>query len=226
MKKLIIVAALAVACVLTAAPRASAQSAFFQYGNVPVGGLTVMPGQSFTLQLNIVFNSGGSIQNLGGVSYWIFQSAGTGFPLTLTNRDFTGSIFNAAQSNVSYPQILDPINRNSNGTTTNTDLGALYDLMNAPQPSGTYFIANLTFMVGNGATPGSYTISNTTQSTPGVGGRFSVITDDEGDTFNINASPFTFTVVQSRAPSLSSVSASFPRAPQHIAVAALRRRNT
>jgi hypothetical protein len=93
-----------------------------------------------------------------------------------------------------FPQSLTPINRNPDGTFTQTDLGALFGSGQSAQASGTYFVANLTFQL-SGAAAGSYTIANTTQATPGVGGRFSVITDNDGDTFAIASSPLTFTVV-------------------------------
>ncbi len=192
MKKLLMIAAIAVATVITGAPRASAQSANFSYAGIPAG--PIVPGGSFTVDVFINFTSGGAINNLGGFSYWMWQSAGAGFPFAITNRDVTNppagftSIFTDLQSGLTYPQIMDPINRNPNGTTNGTDLGALYNISLAPQPSGTYFVAHLTFSVGAGTLP--YTIGNTTQATPGVGGRFSVITDSEGDTFPIAFSPF------------------------------------
>jgi hypothetical protein len=195
MKKLLIAAALAVVCAVTTAPKASAQSAFFSWGNVPPTGLEVTPGSTFTLQLNITFQSGGSVMDLAGISYWLWQSSGAGNPLTITNRNATGSNFSDLQSsNLQYPQILDPINRNPNGTTTSTDLGGLYSTA-TPPGDGTYFVANITFSVDAAAAFGSYTISNTTATTPNVGGRISVVTDSNGNTFQIAASPLTFTVV-------------------------------
>jgi hypothetical protein len=198
MKKLFVIAAIAAATVLTGAPRASAQSASFSYVGVPVDPM--LPGGSFTVEVFINFTSGGNIDNLGGFSYWMWQSAGTGFPVAIINRDVTNppfgfqSIFTDLQSGLAYPQIMDPINRNPNGTTNSTDLGALYNLNLSPQPSGTYWVARLTFSVGAFIGP-SYTIGNTTQATPGVGGRFSVITDSDGDTFPIAFSPFSIAVI-------------------------------
>jgi hypothetical protein len=194
MKKLILVAAVAAACVLTAAPRASAQSASFSYTGVPTSPLQL--GSSFTVSVFINFTSGGNINNLAGFSYWMWQSAGTGFPFAITNRDVTGSIFTDLQSNLTYPQIMDPINRNPNGTQTSTDLGALFNASSgSPQPSGQYFVARLTFSVAAAGPTGTFSISNTTAATPNVGGRRSVITNDQGDTFAIASSPFQVTVV-------------------------------
>ena len=88
--------------------------------------------------------------------------------------------------------MLDPINRNPNGTQVNTDLGGLAA---DPLPSGTYFIANFMFFVGANALPGNYTIGNTTSNVPMVGGRISVIADQNGNTFNMAASNFDITVI-------------------------------
>jgi hypothetical protein len=195
MKKLILVAAVAAAFVITGAPRASAQSAFFTFTGVPT---SVTPGSSFTIGLNVTFQSGGNINNLAGFSYWMWQSAGTTspFPFALTARNVAGSLFTDLQSGAMFPQPMTPINRNMDGTTNQTDLGALFNSNGgSPQPSGTYFVANLTFSVAANAVNGAYTIANTTQATPNVGGRFSVITDNDGDTFGIAASPFNITVV-------------------------------
>jgi hypothetical protein len=193
MKKLILVAAVAAAFVLTGAPRATAQTAFFSYTGVPT---SVTPGSSFTIGVNITFTTGGNINNLAGFSYWMWQSAGTGTPFAITNRNVTGSIFTDLQSSgLQYPQLMTPINRNPDGSTNGTDLGALFAGSSTPQPNGTYFVANLTFSVAAGAANGAYTIANTTQATPGVGGRFSVITDNDGDTFAISSSPFNISVV-------------------------------
>ncbi len=88
--------------------------------------------------------------------------------------------------------MLDPISCNPNGTQTGTDLGGLTVV---PQPSGTYPFANVTFMVAANAVPGSYVLRNTTSTTPGVGGRISIINDSEGDTFPIAASPLNVAIM-------------------------------
>jgi hypothetical protein len=183
----------ALTSVIVAAPAADAQSAFFSYSGFPSSAIT--PGSSFTVNVNITFTGGGNISNLAGFSYWMWQSAGSGNPFAITNRNVTGSIFTDLQSgSLQYPQQMTPINRNPDGTTNQTDLGALFGNGQSAQGSGTYFVASLTFSVSN-AFMGSYTISNTTSATPGVGGRFSVITDSDGDTFPIAASPFTISVI-------------------------------
>ena len=194
MKKFLIAAAIVLSCALTAVPRVSAQSAMFTYTGVPAGPLA--PGATFTIGLNVVFVSGGSISDLSGFSYWWSQStpAGAPFAFNITNRTAIAP-WTDVQSGVTYPQILDPINRNSNGTTTGTDLGALIAIGTPGMPSGTYNIATLTFQVIAGAAPGVYTLRNTTNTTPGVGGRISIINDSNGNTFPIAASPFNITII-------------------------------
>lgn len=191
MKKLLILSAIAFAYIVSAVPQVSAQTASFTYTNVPVN---VAAGSSFTIGINVVFTSGGTVANLRGLSYWMFQSnPASGFPFTITNRDVTGSSFNILQSpGLTYPQKLDPINRNSDGSTTNTDLGAVASSNFA---NGTYLVANLTFAVAANATLGSYTISNTTATTPNVGSRVSNVFDSNGNAKAITSSPFTFTVI-------------------------------
>ena len=199
MKKFLIAAAIVLSCALTVVPRVSAQSAMFIYSGVPVGALT--PGSSFTIGVSLNVTTGGTVGDLSGLSYWWAQQSPVGgpfpapnSPFAITNRVVTG-VFTDLQSGLVYPQIMDPINRNPNGTFTSTDLGALITIGLAGLPSGTYPIANLTFSVAANAAPGVYTLRNTTSTTPGVGGRVSVWNDSEGDTAAIAASPFNITVI-------------------------------
>ncbi len=192
MKKLLIISAIAFAYIVSAVPPAFAQTASFTYTNLPVN---VAAGGTFTIGISVVFTPGGTVANLRGLSYWMFQSnPASGFPFTITNRDATGSSFNILQSpGLTYPQKLDPINRNSDGSTSNTDLGAVASSNFA---NGTFFVANLTFAVAANATLGSYTISNTTVATPGASpGRISRVFDSSGNAKDITSSPFTFTVI-------------------------------
>jgi hypothetical protein len=176
-------------CVLFGVSPAPGQTASFTYSGVPVGA--VASGSSFTININLVFTAGGSIMDLNGLSYWMAQQGGTAFPFTITNRTTTGLFAELQSSGLTYPQTIDPISRNANGTFTSTDFGALS--VN-PQPNGTYPIASLTFSVGNAAA-GNYVIGNTTSLTPGVGGRSSIVNDSEGDTFAIASSTFSVAVV-------------------------------
>jgi hypothetical protein len=183
-KKSLLIAAIALACAV-ATPRVSAQSAMFTYTGVPAG--PVAPGSSFTIGINVVITTGGNLGNIQGLSYWLYQaSPGGPFPFAITNRDLTGSLFSVG-GNLVYPLRLDPIVLGDLGQILPTGLPGL--------PSGTYFLANLTFSVASDSVPGSYTIRNTTNTTPGVGGRISVFNDDQGDTAPIAASPFTISVV-------------------------------
>jgi hypothetical protein len=197
MKKLPLVTAFALACAV-ATPRLSAQSANFIYTGIP--GAPLSPGSTFTVHVSLVVVTGGTVGNFAGLSYWFAQlsPAGSPFVLQLNSRN-TGvfgqpgaSLFTDLQSpGLVTPQVIDPINRNPNGTQTSTDLGALIGAGLPGQPSGTYFIADLTFQVLASAVPGIYTFGNTTNTTPGVGGRISVWNDDEGDTAPIANSSFT-----------------------------------
>jgi len=166
----------------------------FIYSGVPVA--PVLPGASFTVGLSLQVVTGGVIQDVRGLSFWMAQSSpGSPFAFQITNRSAPGSFFIDVFPPTPFPQVMDPINRNPNGTQTGTDLGGIIPIGLPGLPSGTYFIADLTFMVLPSAVPGSYTLRNTTSTIPGVGGRISVFNDSEGDTFPIAASPFTVTVV-------------------------------
>ncbi len=190
MKKLLLVFSLAIAGLLPAA-RLSAQSANLVYGGVPTGPL--MPGSSFTVAVSLAFTAGGTINNVQGLSLWLAQrSPSSPFPFSITNRDGTGSVF-AGSNLLAYPQVLNPINTNASGVSQqNTDLGGL---ATNSLPSGTYFLANFTFAISGNVTPGSYTLGNTTSTVPGVGGRISVINNNNGDTFLIAPSNFTVAIV-------------------------------
>ncbi len=218
MKKLLAIVAITLACAITGAPRASAQTASFTYQGVPTGA--VNRGATFTISISLVFTSGGTISNLNGLSYWLAQnSPNSPFIFSIINRSIgtdpaqpggTGSRFRDLQS-TNYqlgitadpsdpfdpnarPQVLDRINRSThpNPDRQLSDLGALSA---SPQVSGTYFIADITFQVSSTAAAGTYTLGNTTSATPGVGGRISVINASNGNTFPIASSPFNITVV-------------------------------
>ena len=185
MNRLLIVAAIVLACALTNVPRASAQSAMFTYTGVPAG--PVSPGSSFTIGINIVFTSGGTFGDLAGMSYWMAQQSPlSGFPFSITGHTFTGPFGGPPPV---LPQFLDPISRPALG------VGGFGGGPVFPLPSGTYPIADLTFMVAANAVPGSYVLGNSTAGIPGVGGRISVINDSQGDTFAIAASPFNVAIV-------------------------------
>jgi len=193
-KKLLVISALALAGVVTAVSHVSAQSAFFTYTGLPT--TSVVAGSSFTVSVFLHFNSGGSMSNVQGLSYWMaHQNSSFAYPFSITLRDTANSVFNnRLSSSLAYPQIMDPVNRNPDGSTAFTDLGAL---SNGALPTGVYFIANITFNVASNAAPGTYAIGNATSATQNVGGRVSVVNDTSGfNTFPIAASPFNVTVAR------------------------------
>ena len=134
--------------------------------------MTYVAGSSFTFDITLDFTSGGAIANLNGLSYWMNQNtpAGAPFVFAITLRDATGSLFTDLQTpGITYPQNMTPFNT--------SDLGAL---STDPHPTGAYFIAHITMSISGSAAAGVYTIGNTTVTTPGVGGRISVMNDDQG----------------------------------------------
>ena len=75
MKKLLLVAALALTCAGLASPRANAQNAFFTFA--PVGSLSVTQGGTFQFTINLTVSglSGGAptqpgAQHLQGLTYF------------------------------------------------------------------------------------------------------------------------------------------------------------
>ena len=170
-----------------------AQSASFIYndgsGTPDAGSYTA--GSSFSFSINLDFTAGGNINNLEGLSYWMQQNEGSPFPFSITLRDPSGSPFSDLQSPaLSYPQVLDPISRNSDGTTMFTDLGGLLPAGQAALGDGTYLVANLTFSIDPSAAPGVYHIQNVVS-----GGRTSFIFNSNGDGFRIPGAEYTVTVV-------------------------------
>ena len=166
----------------------------FTYTGVPAG--PVNPGSSFTIGINLVFVSGGGIPmcrvtRCGWRSGVPRADSRSRLPIWTTPAACSSTrarrFLNFCRCWTQSTDILaSPPNQD------NTDLGAL---ALAPLPSGTYFLANLTFAVAANALPGNYTIGNTTSIVPNVGGRISVINDNNGNTSHIAASNFDITVV-------------------------------
>jgi len=186
MKKYLLAAVATFLCSFAAASSSSAQSALFIYNDgsgTPNAG-TYTAGTSFSFTINIAFTPGGNISNLEGLSYWFQQTtpAGAPFNFAITLRDVTGSPFTDLQSNLTYPQNLNPSNPK--------DLGALLPTGQSPLGVGTYLVATLTISIDPSAASGVYTISNTFS-----GGKTSVITDSAGHTFAIPEADYTITVV-------------------------------
>ena len=182
MKKLLLVAALALTCAGIAAPRANAQSAQFQF--TPSNFSDVTAGSQITFRIDLIFTAGGNFSGVEGLTYFLQQNnPANGYPFTIVGRDTTGSQFSdLLQSNAQVfangPQ-LNPSNDRDLGALTES--GALGD--------GTYFIANITLQVANNAVAGTYTIQSTT-----TGGQASVINNSNGDTFPIQPGSFTVAV--------------------------------
>ncbi|MDQ6765776.1 MAG: PEP-CTERM sorting domain-containing protein [Verrucomicrobiota bacterium] len=181
MKKLLLIAAIALTGAFTGTPPVSAQSASFTYTGVPAN---VTPGSSFTFDITLNFTSG-ALVNARALSYWLYQvsPASAPFPFAVTLRDATGSPFSMVSA-LTYPQNLAPITPGDfGGSSVN------------PLPSGSYFIAHITLSIAANAPAGLYTIGNTTAATPNVGGRISVIGDSAGNTAQIAPSNFSLRVV-------------------------------
>ncbi|MDQ6765778.1 MAG: hypothetical protein M3Z22_06730, partial [Verrucomicrobiota bacterium] len=70
MKKLLLIAAIALTGAFAGTPQVSAQSASFTYTGVPAN---VTPGSCFTFYITLNFTSGGTITNVRGLSYWLYQ---------------------------------------------------------------------------------------------------------------------------------------------------------
>src|ERR1700682_2856027 len=100
LKRLLLIAAIALICPLTGTPRASAQSAQFSYSNFSGVGMTYVAGSSFAFDITLNFTSGGAIANVNGLSYWMNQNtpAGAPFVFAITLRDATGSFFTDLQT--------------------------------------------------------------------------------------------------------------------------------
>ena len=195
MKKLLLVAALALTCVSIAAPRANAQSAQFTF--TPTTFSDVTAGSQITFRIDLIFTAGGNFSGVEGLTYFLQQNnPANGYPFTIVGRDTTGSQFSdLLQSNAQVfangPQ-LNPSN--------DRDLGALTET--GPLGDGTYFIANITLQVANNALAGNYTIQSTT-----TGGQTSVINNSNGDTFPIQPGSLTVAVPEPSTYALLAVGA-------------------
>ncbi|MGI9087773.1 MAG: PEP-CTERM sorting domain-containing protein [Chthoniobacterales bacterium] len=179
MKKLILIAALAFLSATATTPRASAQSAQFVFS--PTNFPSAAPGSTITFSINLVFMSGGTINDIIGLTYYLQQNGAAPFVFSLTSRDLTGSSFTDPNTTtLTANQPLNPANAQ--------DLGASDG--SAGLPSSTYFIANVTLSIAANAPAGTYTIQSGT-----TGSKTSLISNSNGDTFPIQANSLTVTVV-------------------------------
>src|SRR6266513_1867495 len=121
-RKLLGTAALAIIFACAGASATQAQTALFIYNDgsgAPDAG-TYRPGDTFTFNISLAFTTGGTIQNLDGLSYWFQQTNPSiaPFPFSITLRNVSGSMFTELQTGgLTYPQTLNPSNAK--------DLGAL-----------------------------------------------------------------------------------------------------
>ena len=199
MKKLLLVAALALTSASIAAPRANAQTAEFQF--TPTTFSDVTAGSQITFRIDLIFTAGGSFSGgVEGLTYFLQQNnPANGFPFTIVGRDTTGSQFSdLLQSNAAVTSSTNSDNRLD--PSNNRDLGALTET--GPLGSGTYFIANITLQVANNALAGNYTIQSTT-----TGGQASIINNSNGDTFPIQPGSLTVAVPEPSTYALLAVGA-------------------
>lgn len=200
MKKLLLVAALALTCAGIAAPRANAQSAQFVFTPLNFNPNMVAPGQSIQFSINIVVTVGGNVQDIQGLTIFLQQIGGSTFPFSITGRqnDTTAPTPGGTGGAPQDSPFLDEISTNSQLLSTTggnniidangneRDIGALAD---APLGSGNYFVANITLSVAANAAPGAYTIQSVTS-----GGRTGVFNDSEGDTFPVQPGSLTIMI--------------------------------
>ena len=183
-----VLAAMMALGLLAVSPMSWGQTALFSYndGNGTPNAGTYLHGDSFTFSISLTFASGGNINNLDGVTYWLQQqSPGSPFIASITLRDVTGSAFSELQTpGLTYPQNLNPSNAN--------DLGAAIPGNQSPLGTGgPYLVANITIKISDSA-PGTGTFVLSQTLTPG---KTSVIADSDGDTFAIPEADYTITMV-------------------------------
>jgi hypothetical protein len=117
--------------------------------------VTVNPGQSFTVTLNVVSTS----EKLTGVDYYFQLSGAAAGKMSITQRNESTSLFND-------PLLLDssitgPINKQF-------DLGATINNVSNALSAGSYLLAQYTISVDAGLAPGTYTLSTWDPSGSGV----------------------------------------------------------
>jgi len=184
MRKSFIIAILAVASGCHFALEARAQSASFSY--VPLSSGPLLPGNTFDVTVNLIFTSGGAINNVNALSFWFWQSSPAGsLPFSVIGQNVAGTLLPPAGS-PPFPLSIAPISSSGLGGGAPIGVGL---------PSGTYFLGTYTLSISLIALPGTYTLGNTTPATPGVGGRISTLVDTDGDTMLIADSRFNVSIV-------------------------------
>src|SRR5918998_541889 len=88
MKKLLLVAALALTCAGMAAPRANAQSAMFQFTPLNFDpAVAQAPGSTIQFSINLIVTVGGNVADIQGLTFFLQQIGGSTFPFSITGRD-------------------------------------------------------------------------------------------------------------------------------------------
>jgi hypothetical protein len=145
--------------------------------------ITVNPGQSFTVTLNVTSTS----EKLTGVDYYFQLSGAAAGKMSITQRDESASQFND-------PLLLDssitgPINKQF-------DLGATINNVSNALSAGTYLLAQYTISVDAGLAPGTYTLSTWDQPGSGVvreAPTFNEQAFDQQALFTVNVAPLVAT---------------------------------
>jgi hypothetical protein len=191
MKKLLLVAALALTCAGLVSPTANAQTAMFTFAPANGQSLNVTAGGTFQFTINLTVSglsgtdpTAAGAQNIQGLTYFLQQSGGSAFPFSITGRDITGSMFTDLIS--TQGQVFASPGNNVDLNGNERDLGALAD---NPMGNGTYFVATITLSIAANAAPGQYTFQSVN-----TGGRTAVFNDSNGDTSPIQQGMITVTV--------------------------------
>jgi hypothetical protein len=131
---------------------------------------TVVAGQNFTVTARLVSTSAG--EQITGVDYYLNVSGAAAGKFRLVDRNTSGSTFSDlikanSGDNGANPGVLDTAFSVLNPRNA-LDLGASIANVNAPAPgNNSYFLAFLTLSIPANMTPGTYTL--TTTSEPGTG---------------------------------------------------------
>jgi len=108
--------------------------------------VTVNPGQSFTVTLNVTSTA----EKLTGVDYYFKVSGAGAGKLNLTQRDTTGT---------SFADTLKLDSEVTGSITGQVDLGATLTNVSNALGAGTYLLAKYTISVDANLAPGTYTLS-------------------------------------------------------------------
>lgn len=189
MKKLLIITALALASAFVASPRVSAQSAQFVFSPTSTSGA---PGSTITFSINLIVMTGGQLNDVNGLTYFLQQTGNSPFIFAVVGRDTSASPFNDGQFSDSAfsPMTPDALNSSPPSGSNSKDLGRL-SLNPLPSSSSTgYFVADITLSIAANAAPGTYTVQSVSTS-----GKTAVVNNSNGDTFPIQPASITVTVV-------------------------------